>query len=99
MTVFCDASPATCEDARSLGGVLVSGGGGTTLCRCGELELVARLSTEAALTVLSAAAFTLLWSQQFLKFQGYSTRVDLVEDSKSTVSVTQGGRSTSDRTS
>ena len=85
LTVFCDASFATCENAKSFGGIFVAGGTGMVYCKCGKLRLVARSSTEAELIVLSDAASILLWSQQFLHYQGYNVVGNLKEDNKSAI--------------
>lgn len=98
LTVYCDASFATCENAKSFGGIFVTGGNGMIYCKCGKLKLVARSSTESELIVLSDAASILLWSQQFLKYQGYNVQGELMEDNMSTISMMQNGRSMSDRT-
>jgi hypothetical protein len=98
LTVFADASFATCEDAKSFGGIFATGGRGMTYCKCGKLRLVARSSTEAELIALSDATSILLWSQQFLKFQGYDVVAELLEDNMPTINMIRNGRSMSDRT-
>ena len=67
-------------------------------CKCGKLRLVARSSTEAELIALSDATSVLLWSQQFLKFQGYDVVAELLEDNMPTINMMRNGRSMSDRT-
>jgi hypothetical protein len=98
LTVYADASFATCEDAKSFGGIFATSGRGMTYCKCGKLRLVARSSTEAELIALSDATSILLWSQQFLKFQGYDVVAELLEDNMPTINMMRNGRSMSDRT-
>ena len=96
--VYCDASLAITPEAKSVGGVLVSLGRGPALCKCGRQKLVSRSSTEAELVSLSDGVSLALWTQQFLKEQGYEVVGSLYEDSLSTVKLAQVGRSTPDRT-
>ena len=96
--VYCDASFAVTPEAKSVGGVFVSLGRGPVLCKCGRQKLVSRSSTEAELISLSDGVSVALWTQQFLKEQGYEVVGQLYEDNQSTMKLAQVGRSTSDRT-
>jgi len=98
LTVFADASFATCADAKSFGGIFATGGRGMTYCKCGKLRLVARSSTEAELIALSDATSVILWSKQFLQYQGYDVIAELLEDNLPTINMIKNGRSMSDRT-
>ena len=69
-----------------------------THCKCGKLRLAARSSTEAELIALSDATSVFLWSQQFLKYQGYDVVAERLEDSMPATSMAKSGRPMSDRT-
>ena len=92
INVFCDASFAVYQDAKSVGGLFATGGRGCIYSKCGKLRLVAKSSTEAELITLSDGASIAIWAQMFLKYQGYSVIPNLYEDNKSTITMMKSGK-------
>jgi len=90
--VFCDASFAVYQDAKSMGGTFVTGGRGCIYCKCSKLKLVAKSSAEAELITLSDGASIALWTQMFLKYQGYNVKGILYEDNKSAITMMKTGK-------
>jgi hypothetical protein len=74
-------------------------GGGAVFSKSSKQKLVAKSSTEAELIGLSDGLSHVLWTKNFLQSQGYDTGPAIVhQDNKSTITLAEKGRSTSNRT-
>jgi hypothetical protein len=96
---FIDASFASHKDAKSHTGEMITLGGGAVFCKSSKQKLVAKSSTEAELIGLSDGLSHVLWTQHFLQSQGYDIGPAIIhQDNKSTITLAEKGRSTSNRT-
>jgi hypothetical protein len=74
-------------------------GGGAVYAKSGKQKLVAKSSTEAELVGLSDGLSQVIWTRNFLEKQGYQVGPAVVhQDNKSTIALSEKGRSTSGRT-
>ena len=96
---YIDAGFANHKDGKSHTGEMISLGGGAILCKSSKQKLVAKSSTEAELIGLSDGLPHVLWTKNFLQSQGYNTGPAIIhQDNKSTITLAEKGRSTSNRT-
>lgn len=99
INAYIDASFACHPDGKSHTGEMVTLGGGAVFSRSSKQKLVAKSSTEAELIGLSDGLPHVLWTKNFLQSQGYETGPAIVhQDNKSTITLAEKGRSTSNRT-
>ena len=74
-------------------------GGGAVVAKSSKQKLVIKGSTEAELVGLSDGLSTVLWVKNFIEAQGYITNEAIVhQDNKSTITLAEKGKSTSNRT-
>jgi len=96
---YIDASFACHPDGKSHTGEMITLGGGAVFSKSSKQKLVAKSSTEAELIGLSDGLPHVLWTKNFLQSQGYDTGPAIVhQDNKSTITLAEKGRSTSNRT-
>jgi hypothetical protein len=96
---YIDASFANHRDGKSHTGEMLTLGGGAVFSKSSKQKLVAKSSTEAELIGLSDGLSHVLWTKNFLQSQGYDTGPAIVhQDNKSTITLAEKGRSTSNRT-
>ena len=95
---YIDASFASHPDAKSHTGEMISLGGGAVYSKSSKQKLVTRSSTEAELVGLSDGLSTVLWVKNFLEAQGYKTETVVHQDNKSTITLAEKGKSTTNRT-
>jgi hypothetical protein len=96
---YIDASFACHKDGKSHTGQLVTIGLGAVFCKSSKQKLVAKSSTEAELIGLSDGLPIVLWGNNFLKSQGYEVGPATIhQDNKSTITLAEKGRSTTNRT-
>jgi hypothetical protein len=96
---YIDASFACHKDGKSHTGQFVTIGLGAVFCKSSKQKLVAKSSTEAELIGLSDGLPIVLWGNNFLKSQGYEVGPATIhQDNKSTITLAEKGRSTTNRT-
>ena len=94
-----DAGFANHKDGKSHTGASISLGGGSVYANSSKQKLVAKSSTESELIGLSDQLSQIIWTKNFLEAQGYKTGPAIIEqDNKSTITLAEKGRSTSNRT-
>lgn len=99
LTAFADASYGVHEDGKSHSGLCIALGEGPIFVRSSKQKIVSKSSTEAELISLSDGCSQIIWSRDFLIGQGYELPSTIVyQDNKSTMSLVEKGRSTSERT-
>ncbi|MCG3769880.1 MAG: hypothetical protein JW384_01011 [Nitrosomonadaceae bacterium] len=98
---FIDASYGVHSDFKSHSGFFISIGrfGGPSFAKSSKQKLVTKSSTEADLVALSDSVSQVIWTGDFLIAQGYELGPSHVyQDNKSTITLADKGRSTSERT-
>ena len=98
---FIDASYGVHSDCKSHSGFFISIGkfGGPSFAKSSKQKLVTKSSTEAELVALSDSVSQVIWTRDFLIAQGYELGPSRVyQDNKSTITLADKGRSTSERT-
>ena len=99
LTAYADASYGVHEDGKSHSGLCIALGDGPIFVRSSKQKIVSKSSTEAELISLSDGCSQIIWSRDFLIGQGYELPATVVyQDNKSTMSLIDKGRSTSERT-
>ena len=94
-----DASFARHPDGKSHTGQMITLGGGAVYSRSSKQKLVSKSSTEAELIALSDGLPTVLWAKNFLEAQGFKVNPAVIhQDNKSTITLAEKGRSTTNRT-
>ena len=94
-----DASYGVHPDAASHTGLSISLGDGPVFVKSTKQKLVSKSSTEAELIGLSDSASQVIWTRDFLTYQGYEMDPATVyQDNMSTIALANNGRSTSART-
>ncbi len=95
--VYADASYDA--DGKSHTGVHITVGRGGVFFRSTKQKIVTKSSTESELIGLSDSLGQAIWTRDFLIEQGYKVGpAKVIQDNKSTITLTAKGRSTSDRT-
>lgn len=91
---WVDTSYATHPDMRShTGGLLLSFGTGTIMCRSTKQKLNTKSSTEAELVGASDYLPNTIWTMNFLHHQGHAMRAStLHQDNQSAMRLAQNGR-------
>ena len=78
---------------------MITFGKGAIHARSAKQKLVSKSSTESELVALSDEASPVLWMRNFLLYQGYQPQpAKIFQDNKSTITMAEKGRSTSDKT-
>jgi hypothetical protein len=96
---FVDAAYGVHIDGKSHTGACISLGKGTMYNRSTKQKIVSKSSTEAELIALSDSSGQAIWTRNFLLGQGYKMDAAIVgQDNKSTMTMVDMGRSTSERT-
>lgn len=96
---YIDASFAVHLDYKSHTGMCISLGMGPVFVKSTKQKLMSKSSTESELIGLSDCVTQVVWTRQFLIHQGYELPPATVyQDNKSTISLVEKGRSTSERT-
>lgn len=95
---YIDASFANHPDGKSHTGEMITLGGGAIYSKSSKQKLVTRSSTEAELVGLSDGLPTVLWMKNFLEAQGYQANAIIHQDNKSTITLAEKGKSTTNRT-
>ena len=96
---FVDAAYGVHIDGKSHTGACISLGKGTMYNRSTKQKIFSKSSTEAELIALSDSSGQAIWTRNFLLGQGYKMDAAIVgQDNKSTMTMVDMGRSTSERT-
>ena len=96
---FVDAAYGVHADGKSHTGASISLGRGAIYTRSTKQKIVSKSSTEAELIALSDSSGQAIWTRNFLLGQGYNMDAAIVgQDNKSTMTMVDVGRSTSERT-
>jgi len=97
---YIDASFATHMDRSGHTGMYVTLGIGTIYCKSTKQRIVCRSSTESELVAVADGLLVLIWMRNFLIAQGYTDigPVQIFQDNRSTITLINKGRSTSQRT-
>ena len=87
------------DNFRGHTGGVITLGGSTVTFRSVKQKLNAKSSTEAELIAISDILPQLLWTKEFLLYQGYSVeRATLYQDNMSTIAMIKNGRANSPQT-
>jgi hypothetical protein len=90
-----DASFAVHNDAKSHTGLYITLGKGPIFVRSAKQTLVSKSSTEAELIALSDSVGQIVWTRDFVMYQGYKIGAVIVyQDNKSTIALIEKGKST-----
>jgi len=96
---WVDASYAVHTDYKSHTGVAIGIGGGVTYAKSTVQKLNTKSSTEAEIVGVSDASGHIIWTRDFLTFQGYDVGpATLHQDNQSAMALINKGYSTSDKT-
>ena len=96
---YIDASYGVHVNGKSHTGSVITFGKGAIHARSAKQKLVSKSSTEFELVALSDEASPVLWMRNFLLHQGYQPQpAKIFQDNKSTITMAEKGRSTSDKT-
>ena len=96
---YVDASFGIFDDAKSQTGCSVSLGTGSVYAKTSKQKIVTKSSTEAELVALTDSSSQIIWTREYLHFQGYNQRsAKVYEDNASTILLAEKGRSLSART-
>jgi histone deacetylase 1/2 len=99
MHCYIDASYATHSDAKGRTGSVLTFGGGAVKSMSTKQGIVAKSSTEAEIIGVSDTLGANIGLMYFLEEQGYIVRpIQLYQDNKSSITLMEKGRSTSNRT-
>ena len=99
VNAFIDASFATHSDMKGHTGTFVTMGKGAVFAKSSKQKIVCKSSTEAELVGLSDSLTPVIWLRNFLGALGYTMDASVVhQDNKSTITLSEKGRSTSQRT-
>jgi hypothetical protein len=94
-----DASFAVHYDGKGQTGAVISIGAGAVFAKSTKQKLVAKSSTESELIGLTDGLTQVIWTRNFLMEQGYHQQpAEIDQDNKSTIILSEKGRSTSART-
>jgi hypothetical protein len=96
---YVDASYGIHPDGKSHTGMFIALGAGPIFVKSSKQKIVTKSSTEAELVALSDSCSQVIWSREFLIAQGYDVDPAVIyQDNKSTITLVEKGRSTSDTT-
>lgn len=96
---WVDASYASHADYKSHTGAVIGIGKGPFWVKSGVQKLVTKSSTEAELVAASDSVGQLIWTNDFLKEQGYNVgAATLFQDNQSAIALMNNGKSNSERT-
>jgi hypothetical protein len=99
VTAFIDASYAVHWDLKSHTGAIITLGKGPVYAKSGIQRLNTTSSAESELVALSDSTGQILWTRQFLEYQGYKVGpATIYEDNQSAIKLAENGRSNSSRT-
>jgi hypothetical protein len=99
VNAYIDASFATHSDMKGHTGTYVTMGKGAVFAKACKHKIVCKSSTEAELVGLSDSLTPVIWLRNFLGALGYTMEASIVhQDNKSTIILSEKGRSTSQRT-
>jgi Reverse transcriptase (RNA-dependent DNA polymerase) len=99
LRAYVDSSFGIYRDAKSVTGVVIMLGNAPIYVKSGRQKIVTRSSTEAELVGISDSLSQILWSREFLCHQLLNIGpAILYQDNKSTIYLSEKGRSTSERT-
>ena len=98
VTAHIDASFGCHENGKSHTGVCISLGDGPVFVRSVKQKIVTKSSTEAELVALSDEAGLLFHIEDFLKSQGYVSKIVIGQDNQSTIAMVSGRTKESMRT-
>jgi hypothetical protein len=99
LLIYVDASYSVHNDMRSHSGLAMSLGKGAFYVKSKKQKLNTKSSTEAEIVGVSDMLPPGIWAREFLLAQGYdNSPAILYQDNKSTISLMEKGRSTSERT-
>ena len=99
LMAYVDASFAVHHDMKSHTGIVLSLGGGTVFSSSKKQSLVTKSSTESELVAVSDAIPQIVWTREFMMYQGYECKpATLYQDNQSTIALVAKGKSTSPRT-
>ncbi len=91
---YVDASYGVHADMKSHTGCVITLGKGPIFVRSAKQKLVSKSSTEAELIALSDSAGQVIWTREFLTFQGYDIGPAVIyQDNMSTIALVNKGRS------
>ena len=96
---YVDSSYGTYADAKSVTGTVIMLGEAPVYFKSSKQKIVTRSSTEAELVGISDALSQVLWTREYMIYQGFKIGpVTLYQDNCSTIFLANKGRSTSERT-
>jgi hypothetical protein len=98
VTAHIDASFGCHENGKSHTGVCITLGDGPIFVRSVKQKIVTKSSTEAELVALSDEAGLLFHIEDFLKSQGYTSKIMIGQDNQSTIAMISGRTKESMRT-
>jgi hypothetical protein len=98
VTAHIDASFGCHENGKSHTGICISLGDGPVFVRSVKQKIVTKSSTEAELVALSDEAGLLFHIEDFLKSQGYVSKIIIGQDNQSTIAMIGGRTKESMRT-
>ena len=99
VTSFVDASYGTFADAKSQTGCVITLGVGCVYAKASKQKIVSKSSTEAELVGLTDSSSQIIWTREYLQYQGYDQPPAIVhQDNNSTILLAEKGRSLSART-
>jgi hypothetical protein len=94
-----DASHAVHTDMRSQSGCVIAIGGAVVFAKSSRQKLNSKSSAESELIALSDMTSQIIWTRDFLTYQGYKMPpAQVQQDNQSTMAMIETGRSTAERT-
>ena len=93
---YVDASYGVHADGKSHTGCIITLGEGPIFVRSAKQKLVSKSSTDAELIALSDSTGQVIWTREFLQFQGYDVGPAMIyQDNMSTIALVENGKSNS----
>ena len=87
-----DAFFAVHPDMKSHSGTTMSMGKGAVIASSRKQKINTRSSTEAELVAVDDNAAIVLWTRHFVLAQGYTPRIEVLQDNQSTIKLHENGR-------